>query len=65
MLYLGITDVYHIQFFAFLPGQLFELQAVDWDDEPEHVFPPYCGDGELHDLYLSLVPPPQDRLQLL
>ena len=47
-----------------LLGQLFELQLADWDDEPGQVFPPYCGDGELHDLYLYLVPPSQDRLQV-
>ena len=48
----------------FLLGQVFELQLADWDDEPVQVFPPCCGDGELHDLYLYLVPPPQDRLQV-
>ena len=47
-----------------LLGQLFELQLADWDEEPGQVFPPYCGDGELHDLYLYLEPPPQDWLQV-
>ena len=50
-------------FHILLPGQLFVLQAADFDDDPEHGFPPNCGDGELHALYLYLVPPPQDRLQ--
>ena len=54
-----------ILFRIILLGQLFELQLADWDEEPGQVFPPYWGDGELHDLYLYLVPPPQDRLQVI
>ena len=54
-----------IFFRIFLLGQLFELHAVDWVDDPEQPFPPCCGDGLLHDLDLCLVPPPQDKLQLL
>ena len=55
---------YQIFLRIFILGQGFELQLADWDDEPVQVFPPYCGDGELHDLYLYLVPPSQDRLQV-
>ena len=34
------------------------LQLVDFEVLPVHWLPPYCGVGFVHDLVLTLVPPP-------
>ena len=54
-----------VECFSNLPGHPAVLHVFDSEADPEQVFPPYLGVGLVQPLFLALVPPPHDLVQLL